>query len=78
MRVNPMLDWTCDDVWEYLKENNVPYCNLYLCGYTSLGDKTNTIPNPHLKFIESKTGNIFYKPAFELKNADEWERAGRL
>lgn len=78
MRVNPMLDWNCEDVWEYLKENNVPYCKLYLSGYTSLGDKTNTIPNPHLKFIDSKTGNYFYKPACDLKNSDEWERAGRL
>lgn len=77
MRINPMLEWNCDDVWEYLKRNNVPYCSLYLSGYTSVGDKTNTVPNPHLKFIDSKTGDILYKPACDLTN-DEWERAGRL
>lgn len=27
--VNPIVDWTDTDVWEYLKVNNLPYCSLY-------------------------------------------------
>uniref|UniRef100_A0A336KMK0 FAD synthase n=1 Tax=Culicoides sonorensis TaxID=179676 RepID=A0A336KMK0_CULSO len=78
MRISPLLEWTCDDIWDYLLQNQVPYCKLYDCGYTSIGDKSNTIPNPYLKFVDAKTGEIRYKPAFELKNGDAIERAGRL
>jgi len=78
MRVNPLLDWTCDDIWQYLKIHNVPYCSLYDIGYTSLGDKTNTVPNPHLKYYNSNTGKDEYHPAYHLKNADNLERVGRL
>lgn len=46
--------------------------------YTSLGDKTNTIPNPHLKQVNSQTGEVFYQPAYKLENADALERLGRL
>jgi len=78
MRVNPLLDWTCDDIWNYLKIYNVPYCSLYDIGYTSLGDKTNTAPNPHLKYFNEETGKDEYHPAYQLKNADAFERVGRV
>lgn len=77
MRINPLLDWTCGDIWSYLLNNRVPYCKLYNEGYTSIGDTTNTIPNPHLKVEDSVTGDISYRPAYELKDADGLERAGR-
>ena len=25
MKVNPLADWTHDNVWSYIRENNVPY-----------------------------------------------------
>lgn len=46
--------------------------------YTSLGDKTNTVPNPHLKYLNNETGKEEYHPAYHLKNADEYERVGRF
>lgn len=78
MRISPLLEWTCDNVWDYLIENQVPYCSLYDRGYTSIGDKTNTIPNPYLRYVDEITGITRYKAAYELKNGDEVERAGRL
>ena len=35
--VNPIIDWTTDEVWEFIKEFNIPYCKLYDEGYTRLG-----------------------------------------
>ena len=35
--VNPIIDWTTDEVWEFIKEYNVPYCELYDQGYRRLG-----------------------------------------
>ncbi len=32
-----MLDWTWEQVWRYIKENNVPYNSLIDKGYSSIG-----------------------------------------
>ncbi|RPD52900.1 adenine nucleotide alpha hydrolases-like protein [Lentinus tigrinus ALCF2SS1-7] len=49
VRVNPIINWSYADVWAYLKRFDVPYCNLYNEGYTSLGSTYNTFPNPALR-----------------------------
>ena len=36
-KVNPILDWTEDMLWDYVKKNNVPYNNLYKKNYPSIG-----------------------------------------
>lgn len=35
--LNPIVDWTTDEVWEFIREYNVRYCGLYDQGYTRLG-----------------------------------------
>ena len=35
--VNPIIDWTGEDVWEFIRHYNVPYCELYDCGFKRLG-----------------------------------------
>ena len=35
--INPIIDWTTEEVWEFLKEYNIPYCSLYDEGFTRLG-----------------------------------------
>ena len=49
MRVFPIIDWDYCNVWEFLRSYNLPYCVLYDKGFTSLGEKHNSQPNPHLK-----------------------------
>jgi phosphoadenosine phosphosulfate reductase len=39
VKINPLANWTEEDVWRYLRENNVPYNPLYDQGYRSLGCK---------------------------------------
>lgn len=35
--LNPIIDWEDDDVWEFIRTNNIPYCKLYDQGYKRLG-----------------------------------------
>ena len=35
--VNPIIDWTDNDVWEVIEEQKIPYCQLYDEGYKRLG-----------------------------------------
>ena len=35
--VNPIIDWTDDDVWAFILAEKVPYCELYNQGFTRLG-----------------------------------------
>ena len=36
-KFNPMLDWTTEQVWAYIREHRVPYNKLHDRGYTSIG-----------------------------------------
>ena len=35
--VNPIIDWTTDDVWKYIHSRKLKYCELYDEGFTRLG-----------------------------------------
>lgn len=35
--VNPIIDWTDGEVWEFIEKHNVPYCKLYDEGFTRIG-----------------------------------------
>lgn len=37
VKINPLIDWTWDQVWDYIKKNNVPYHKLLDKGYPSIG-----------------------------------------
>lgn len=79
MRINPILDWNCRQVWQYIYFYKVPYCKLYENGYTSIGNTKNTKPNPFLRIIDVTTGKtVAYRHGHELLDNDELERAGRF
>lgn len=37
IKINPLANWTTDQVWDYIRENNVPYNKLHDKGYPSIG-----------------------------------------
>jgi phosphoadenosine phosphosulfate reductase len=37
IKLNPLADWTQDQVWEYIKANQVPYNRLHDSGFPSIG-----------------------------------------
>lgn len=71
--VNPLLNWSSTDIWKYIFDNNLPYCELYDQGYTSLGETTNTFKNHLLFNFDSQT----YIPAFSADDSVD-ERANRI
>lgn len=75
IRIHPLLDWSEIDIWDYIKRETIPVCDLYFAKkgkrYRSLGEKDITFP------IDSNAGNIDEIIA-ELKLTDVSERSGRL
>lgn len=37
MVVNPIIDWTSSDIWEFIKSEKIETCELYKCGYDRVG-----------------------------------------
>ena len=37
VKLNPLADWTEDEVWDYVREHDLPYNALYDKGFTSIG-----------------------------------------
>lgn len=35
--LNPIIDWSDEEVWEFIHKYNIPYCELYDQGYKRLG-----------------------------------------
>jgi len=47
VKLNPLADWTEDEVWDYVREHDLPYNKLYDKGYTSIGCAPCTRPTQH-------------------------------
>ncbi|WP_173917400.1 phosphoadenylyl-sulfate reductase [Halobacillus sp. Marseille-Q1614] len=49
IKVCPLIHWTWEDVWNHIKENNLPYNDLHDRGYASIGCMPCTSPSddPH-------------------------------
>ena len=69
----PVLEWGVPEVWDYTRARAVPFCALYAQGYTSLGPRHETTPNPALE--DPQRPGVF-RPAWEMRDT-ALERASR-
>lgn len=75
VRINPVLDWHYAEIWAFIRHLGLEYCSLYDQGYTSLGGRRDTHPNPRLR-LDPQAKDLRYRPAYELTE-DLEERLGR-
>ena len=50
IKFNPLSNWSSEDVWEYIRSNDVPFNSLHQQGYISIGCEPCTravLPNQH-------------------------------
>lgn len=67
--VNPIIDWSTEEVWEFIKEYNIPYCKLYDEGYKRLG----CIGCP-MGTVESRKKDFERYPKYERAYIKAFER----
>lgn len=75
MRINPIINWSYSQVWEFIRELDIPYCDLYNQGYSSLGTRSDTTRNSSLLRYDEH-GKAHYMPAWHLTSSKE-ERLSR-
>ena len=37
IKINPLIDWKSEDLWDYIRQNNIPYNPLHDQGFPSIG-----------------------------------------
>jgi phosphoadenosine phosphosulfate reductase len=50
LKFNPLANWSSSQVWDYIRENDLPFNELHLKGFTSIGCEPCTrpiLPNQH-------------------------------
>ena len=78
--VNPIIDWTDADVWNFIRANKIPYCSLYDEGFHRLGcigcQMAGTIQREK-EFVRWPKYKAAYMLAFE-KMLQERVRRGKI
>lgn len=66
--LHPIIDWSSDEVWEYISANKLPYCSLYDEGFKRLGCILCPFTTPKQTIVEMERWQ---------KIAMAWYRAGK-
>lgn len=75
--LNPIVDWTNEEVWEFIKEFNIPYCELYNEGFERLGCIGCPIAQNGARIRELKRYPKFneaYLRAFDRMLKERWKK----
>lgn len=76
--LHPIIDWTENDVWEYINKNDIEYCKLYDEGYSRLGCIMCPMGGPKGMKRDAKRYPKFYKlylKAFERMLAERHRKS---
>jgi len=76
--LNPIIDWSNDDVWRYIKLNNIDFCDLYNEGFKRIGCIMCPMAGTDQMLLEAERWPKYYQAylrAFErmLKNRKQDE-----
>lgn len=77
--VNPIIDWSDSDVCEFIRAENIPYCELYNDGFTRLGCVGCPMATQHgreIEFAKWPKYKAAYLKAFE-RMLEERDRRGK-
>jgi len=50
--INPILNWSNEEVWLFIKYNNIPYCNLYDLDFSRIGCLFCPMKSPMIRKLE--------------------------
>ena len=76
--VLPILSWPSEELWEYIRGENIPYCSLYDEGFTRLGCIGCPLPGPPIQRKEFDRWPGFER-RWRLAFKRMWEiHAGRI
>lgn len=75
VRINPILEWSYQQVWDFIRHLEIPYCDLYNQGYSSFGAKSESRRNSSL-LRHDFDGKSYYMPAWCLADHQD-ERHSR-
>lgn len=81
--LNPIIDWSTEEVWEFIREYNIPYCKLYDEGFKRLGCigcPMGTVEHRKKEFERYPKYEQAYLKAFDrmienLKGLSDWKDA---
>ena len=82
--INIIIDWADDDVWDFIKQNKMPYCKLYDEGFKRLGcvmcpmnrtreREAHRYPGMRRAFIKAFEKMYAKKKAEGKTSVDRWE-----
>ena len=84
--ISPIFDWSDQDVWNFIREHNMPYCDLYDKGFHRIGCLFCPMANLKEKRLEQKMFPLVAERVYirairglmELGNYDQFESAEQV